>query len=76
MSAPSTIKPTRTTTPAGIPGLVDAEILAGQLVWTLGQIREHADMEWLAARSLEDALDAATLAQHCITTLQVMEGRR
>jgi hypothetical protein len=75
MSAPATIRPIRTTTPPLPHALVDAEILAGQLVHTLRQIKEYGHLEWFAARGLDDALEAAIDAQHRITTLQMMEGR-
>jgi len=75
MTAPSTIKPTRTTTPVGIPGLVDAEILASQLVWTLWQIAEHTEPDWFAKMGLIDALESAKDAQHRITSIQMREGR-
>ncbi len=71
MTAPLTIRPQRTATPSGIPALMDAEILAGQLVWTLQQIEEHTLTDFFAIRGIRDALDAACDCQHRITTLQM-----
>ncbi len=71
MTAPLTIRPQRTTAPSGIPALVDAEILAGQLVYTLAQIRQNMDLEWFARMGLRNALDAACDCQHHLTTLQM-----
>lgn len=75
MTAPTTIKPTRTTTPNAVPALVDAEVLAGHLVYILSEIKQHGHLEGHAFFRLLAALDSATDAQHRITSLQMMEGR-
>ncbi len=75
MTAPSTIRPQRTAAPPATPALVDAEILAGQLVWTLQQIKERGFDDGVSLMELFVAIDAATEAQHRITSLQMREGR-
>ncbi len=75
MTAPATIRPQRTTAPPATHALLDAEILAGQLVWTLQQIEEHTLTDFFAIRGIRDALDAACDCQHRITTLQMQQGR-
>ncbi len=73
MTAPLTIRPQRTATPTPH-ALLDAEILAGQLVYTLDQIRQYGGLEWHGLMGVIHALDSAKDAQHRITTLQMMEG--
>ncbi len=75
MTAPLTIRPQRTVTPSGIPVLIDAEIQAANLVYTLDQIRQYGHLDGWRAMELYEALDSAKDAQHHITTLQGMEGR-
>ncbi len=76
MTAPATIRPQRTATPPPTPGLLDAEILAANLVWTLDQIRRYAGLDGLQLMGLLHALDGAEDAQHHITTLQMRLARR
>jgi hypothetical protein len=72
MTAPATIRPLKTSAPS-VPALVDAEILAANLVWTLWQIQEHTELKGWPAMELFEALDAAKDAQHRITSLQLRE---
>jgi len=76
MTAPPTIRATRTATPPGVPALVDAEILAVNLVWTLQQLKEHAGLDGVELMTLLVALDAATECQYRIMSLQITEERR
>ena len=53
MTAPSTIKPTRTTTP---PAIEDVLVLCSQLTYTLEQILLHAPLEQVPFNAITDAL--------------------
>lgn len=72
MTAPATIHPSRTTSPPRIYALVDAEILASQLVYALEQIQQSGQLQRWDACTLDDALEAATEARRSLTLLQVM----
>jgi hypothetical protein len=60
-----------TTEALAIPALVDAEILAGHLEYTLAQLLEHAELSEAQHFRLRDA---ARLATECAQLVQQASG--
>lgn len=71
--APSTIRATRTAPPPAVPALLDAQIQAVNLAYTLRQIRDYGGLEGWPAMELLEALEAVEDAQHRIRDLQMRE---
>ncbi len=74
MTAPTTIRPQRTATPTGIPGLVDAEILAVNLAYTIEQIQQNAPLNLLQMYSLLQAAEAVKQCQEALGQAQVLSA--